>query len=749
MPDPSDASTELSLFDHLRRQAGGFDATLYRSLLGAANEFKDGDAVQGLAAEDAPSREQARRLLAHTRIGELCAHPVFEDELFEYIESAVDPELLASLADWTLADLKRFLLEEDEDEIRRIGPGLPSDVIGCVVKLCSNAELVQVGQKLFHPLPGSKIGSKGYLGARLQPNSPTDHPDDIRWQVFDGFAYAVGDVLLGTNPVSSDVESVAAIERALMEIVATFGLEAVLPHCVLAHIDVVAEVERRHPGTTGLWFQSLGGVEDANRTFDIDVAKMVRHAGSRTGPFALYFETGQGADATNGHGHGFDMVLHEARKYGFARALRKEVGRALRRAGRPGASEEPWLIVNDVAGFIGPEIFRTREQLVRCCLEDTVMGKLHGHAIGLDVCSTLHMEIDLDDLDWCLERILPANPAYLMALPTKIDPMLGYLTTGFQDHVRLRERFGYRVEDRLWRFFQELGVLDAAGRPTEHFGQPTWVYLQYRRRQGDERSDSQILAEGRERLAEVRNRGVFIAEGHGAKPHDLEPALDRRIRNLYEDSKRCLMARLPADFANRVAPSIAVATSCEDRRDYILHPPSGERFGPAARARLLQLRESHAGRFDVQVVLSDGLNPLAISDPDHVGPYLEELRRLLAEAGYRVAPEHVLIEHGRVRAGYRLGEILFAELPEPTSKRAVLHLIGERPGTGHHAFSVYIAAPPASTWALPGRTDHNLARVVSGIAETALRPSRAARDTLAILQELAPLQGGGEREPDS
>ena len=74
----------------------------------------------------------------------------------------------------------------------------------------------------------------------------------------------------------------------------------------------------------------------------------------------------------------------------------------------------------------------------------------------LDVCSTLHMDISLGDLDWCLDQILPANPAYLMALPTKIDPMLGYLTTGYQDHVRLREKFGYKVNDRIWRFFQEL-----------------------------------------------------------------------------------------------------------------------------------------------------------------------------------------------------------------------------------------------------------------------------------------------------
>jgi len=26
------------------------------------------------------------------------------------------------------------------------------------------------------------MGVKGYLSARLQPNSPTDDPDDIMWQ---------------------------------------------------------------------------------------------------------------------------------------------------------------------------------------------------------------------------------------------------------------------------------------------------------------------------------------------------------------------------------------------------------------------------------------------------------------------------------------------------------------------------------------------------------------------------------------
>ena len=164
-------------------------------------------------------------------------------------------------------------------------PGLSSDVIACVVKLMSNDELIAVGRKVFNPLPGSKVGARGYMGARIQPNSPTDDPEDIVMQVLDGWSYAVGDVVLGTNPVSSDVDQVAAIELALRDLLATFGLEDVLPHCVLAHVDVQAQVEEKFPGSTALWFQSLAGVADANAVFDINVEKM-RQARRRSAPGA-------------------------------------------------------------------------------------------------------------------------------------------------------------------------------------------------------------------------------------------------------------------------------------------------------------------------------------------------------------------------------------------------------------------------------------------------------------------------------
>jgi hypothetical protein len=62
-----------------------------------------------------------------------------------------------------------------------------------------------------------------------------------------------------------------------------------------------------------------------------------------------------------------------------------------------------------------------------------------------------------------------------MALPTRNDPMLSYLTTGFQDHVRLREKFGFKVNDDMWDFFKKIKVIDANGKPTKHFGDPVWV----------------------------------------------------------------------------------------------------------------------------------------------------------------------------------------------------------------------------------------------------------------------------------
>jgi ethanolamine ammonia-lyase large subunit len=451
---------------------------------------------------------------------------------------------------------------------------------------------------------------------------------------------------------------------------------------------------------------------------------LIAHARQRTGPYALYFETGQGADFTNGHGLGCDMVIHESRKYGLARGLMVEVAQARGLADR----SQAWVHVNDVAGFIGPEVFRTRQQLVRCCLEDLVMGKLHGLTIGLDVCSTLHMDVSLADLDWCLDQIAPAAPAYLMALPTKIDPMLGYLTTGYQDHVRLRSRCGYRINDPMQTFFQQLGVLDADGQPGEHFGDPTWVYLQYCRRRGDVRPTAEIVQEGLQQMAAVRARGLFLAEGHGAQPWDLAPELSEQIDAIYADAKRSIWELWDREFVESIPGVLPLQTRSADRHDYILHPASGESLDELSLAMIEQLRASQQGRCDVQMVVSEGLNALALMDPGQLLPLIDRLRSGCQQLGWQVADEVLVLTSGRVRAGYQIGQRLLGGL---SGDRTVLHIIGERPGSGHHTLSVYITRAHGAKWATG--VDHDITRVVSGIATTALDPLLGGAEVMKIL----------------
>lgn len=732
---PGEIGTPMNnedVFSYIKRVNGKFDLTLYRKVIGSANHFKEGDLAQGVAALNENSRINARILLSNTKISDLSQRPLFSDEIYTLIVNTTDQKVINSISNLTIGELKSFILEKPESEIRSIMPGLSSDIIAMVVKLMSNEELITIGQKVFNPLPGSNLGAKGYMSARIQPNSPTDHPDDIMMQVFDGWSYAVGDLILGTNPVSSEPESVAKIESVLHDILTTFGLETVLPNCVLSHIDVQAEVEILYPGTTGIWFQSLAGTVKANMTFDVTIDKMMNYASMRKGKYGLYAETGQGADFTNGHGEGFDMVVHESRKYGFLRALKKQIAE-VQAIGFPG----PWVHVNDVAGFIGPEVFKSREQLVRCCLEDTVMGKLHGLTIGLDICSTLHMDVTLDDLAWCIDQVMPANPAYLMALPTKNDPMLSYLTTGFNDHVRVREKFGYKVNDAMWEFFKRIEIIGPDGNITGHFGDPVWVYYKYRLAKGDSRSKEEIYKEGNDLIAAIEERGVPIAAGYGQNCWDLEPALDKKIHNLYEDSKTCLWMEMTDAFINSIPNHVYIETRSADRKDYIYHPPTGEQLSKNAIDQLIRLRKRWKGKSpDVQIIISDGLNVSALSDEGHLKPFLEFLNKELLLAGFTAGTNNIVIRHGRVRAGYRCGEFLFGEDNGKNRPKGIIHIIGERPGSGHHNFSAYLSAPLISTWKIRGKLDHNYSKVVSGISDTSLKPEIAAKETIKLLLQL-------------
>jgi len=722
------------VFSYIKRVKGSFDQTLYQQVIGAANPFKEGDTTIGVGADTNASRANARKLLANTKIKDLTGHPLLNDDLYKFIAKSVNSAQYNKIKDWTMGKMKNFLLTKSEADIKSVMLGMNSEVVGCLPKLMSNQELIAVNKKIFNPLPGTKIGAKGYLSARIQPNSPTDDPEEIQWQVFSAFSYAVGDLVLGTNPVDGTKEQTAKVEAGLKEVVDAFKLKGIIPWCVLAHVDVQREIFKEKPELVDLMFQSLAGTDVANKTFDITVDKMVDHAKSRAGQqYGLYYETGQGSDFTNGAAEGVDMVVLESRKYGFARGLEQVLAEV--------QPKGAYTHLNDVAGFIGPEVFRTREQLVRCTLEDILMGKLQGLSIGLDICSTLHMSVSLDDLEWCQDQIMPANPAYLMALPTRNDPMLSYLTTSYQDHVRLRNKFGFKVNDAMWAFFKRIEVIDKNGKPTKHFGDPIWVYYQYCKGKGDTRPQSVIMAEGKQKFDAIHNtwlktgNKVPLAAGYGKNTWDLNPGLDKKIRELYADAKKAIWAEFTPAFIKSVPDSVSLATLSKDRENYIVHPDSGEKLNPQSIATLEKLRDSWQGKApDVQIVISDGLNANSIMDPEHVLPYITALRKDLQAAGLTVDKKNIVINSGRVRAGYMVGDILYGKA-DPNKPRAIVHIIGERPGTGQNAFSVYIAAPKAQVWT-EKKVDHNIVKVVCGISKQATKPNDASKQTVKLLKEL-------------
>ena len=151
-PEPiGPPATGESIPAYLRRQHGGVDPQRYAQILGAANPFKEGDGIVGVAAADERSRGHARQLLAHTRLADIDRYAPYQDTQYAYIEA--DRPATDSDAPVTVGALREFLLKASETDIKRLMPGLSSDVIGCVVKLMTNEELIAVGSNIFNPLP--------------------------------------------------------------------------------------------------------------------------------------------------------------------------------------------------------------------------------------------------------------------------------------------------------------------------------------------------------------------------------------------------------------------------------------------------------------------------------------------------------------------------------------------------------------------------------------------------------------------
>lgn len=427
---------------------------MLKTLLAKASPARSGDTLAGIAAETERERVAAQQALAETPLTAFLNDlvvPYEDDEVTRLIVDSHDAEAFALVRHLTVGGFRDWLLSDfaTADTLAALAPGLMPEMVAAVSKIMRAQDLILVASRCrvvtrFR----NTIGLAGRFSTRIQPNHPTDDPRGILASTIDGLLLGAGDAVIGVNPVSEDVESVASVLRLLDRFRETYSIPAQI--CVLAHVTTQMEAMRRG-APVDLLFQSIAGTEAANRSFGITLA-MLDEAHQATlalgrgtlGDNVTYFETGQGSCLSANAHHGVDQQTLEARAYAVARRYRP-------------------LLVNTVVGFIGPEYLFNGKQITRAGLEDHFCGKLLGLPMGCDVCFTNHAEADFDDLDTLLTLLGAAGCTYIMGVPGGDDTMLSYQSTSFHDGAYVRKLLGKRPAPEFETWLIENGIVDRSG----------------------------------------------------------------------------------------------------------------------------------------------------------------------------------------------------------------------------------------------------------------------------------------------
>ncbi len=378
--------------------------------------------------------------------------PYENDEVTRLIHDTHDAAAFAAVRAMTVGAFRDWLLcdEATEEALAVVAPGLTPEMAAAVSKLMRNQDLIAVARKIRVVTRfNNTIGLAGRLSTRLQPNHPTDDAKGIAASVVDGLLYGSGDAVIGINPATDNVATVANLLSLLDEIRGRWSIPT--QSCVLAHVTTTLRaMEQGAP--VDLVFQSIAGSEAANRSFGIDLSllKEAREAAlalkrGALGDNVMYFETGQGAALSANAHHGVDQQTMEARAYGAARHFKP-------------------LLVNTVVGFIGPEYLFNGKEIIRAGLEDHFCGKLLGLPMGVDVCYTNHADADQDDMDNLLTLLAVAGCTYVMGVPGADDVMLSYQSTSFHDASYVRDVLKLRPAPEFEAWLMSMGIMDAQTR---------------------------------------------------------------------------------------------------------------------------------------------------------------------------------------------------------------------------------------------------------------------------------------------
>jgi ethanolamine ammonia-lyase large subunit len=422
-----------------------------KSLMAKATPLRSGDELAGIAAENDAERAAAELALADVPLSRFLTEPLIpydQDEITRLIVDTHDAQAFASVSDMTVGDFRDWLLnyETTGEALAALAPGLTPEMVAAVSKIMRNQDLILVASKCRVVTQfRNTLGLPNRLSIRLQPNHPTDDPVGIGASVLDGLLYGCGDAVVGVNPATDSIGTVATLLTMLADLIEKFEIPT--QSCVLAHITTqLAAMDQGAP--VDLIFQSIAGTEAANASFGIDLklldeARLAALALERgtLGNNVMYFETGQGSCLSAAAHHGVDQQTLEARAYAVARRF------------------EP-LLVNSVVGFIGPEYLHDGKQIIRAGLEDHFCGKLMGLPMGCDVCYTNHAEADQDDMDNLLTLLAVAGCNYFMGVPGADDIMLSYQSTSFHDSHFLRQLLDLRPAPEFEEWLDRMRVTE-------------------------------------------------------------------------------------------------------------------------------------------------------------------------------------------------------------------------------------------------------------------------------------------------
>jgi ethanolamine ammonia-lyase large subunit len=424
-----------------------------RELLAKASEEKSGDQLAGLAARSERERVAAKLVLADVPLIDLVKRPLIDpdkDDVSRLLLDNLNRDAFHPVRSLTVGEFREYLLDDvvGEAELRALQPGLLPEVVAAPARLMSNKDLVLAASKIRNVTRcRNTLGQRGVLGARIQPNHPADDLGGILLATVDGLIHGCGDAVIGVNPATESIDTVARILGGLDRLIETYRIPT--QACCLAHITTqLACLERGVP--IDLLFQSIAGTQAANASFGVSLSLLreglerVRESHRRrslawVGDNVMYFETGQGSALSADAHHGVDQLTLEARAYGVARVF------------------EPFL-VNSVVGFIGPEYLYDERQIIRAGLEDHFMGKLLGLPMGVDVCYTNHAAADQNSADNLLMLLAVAGCNYFMGVPCADDVMLNYQSTSYHDVAGVRQLLGLRPAPEFEAWLEERGL---------------------------------------------------------------------------------------------------------------------------------------------------------------------------------------------------------------------------------------------------------------------------------------------------